>query len=310
VPVPPVLPPLSWDRVLTAWRPEPAVLVPVLVLGAAYLLLVRRQVAWPAARTRSFLAGLATVLLVGCSFLGVYGTTLFWARATQNTLLLMVAPLFLALGSPVRLVADALPATVRAPLSRALHGRVARALTFPLVITVVLVVPLLVLYLSPLYALTLRSALASGVAGTLVALTGFTYYWSRFRIDPTPRTDSYLVTVWITVVEMFGDAVLGIILWLGPLVAAGWYALAANGLDPRVDQSIGAGILWIGGDVVGLPFILIVLARMSREDAGKAAQIDAVLDAEDAARAALEPEAPARLWWEDDPQLAERFRRR
>ncbi len=308
--MPPALPPLGWDRVLTAWRLEPAVLVPVVVLGVGYLLLVRRQAAWPAARTRSFLAGLATVLLVGCSFLGVYGTSLFWVRATQNTLLLMVAPMFLALGAPIRLVADALPPPVRAPLSRALHGRVARAVTFPLVITIVLVVPLLVLYLSPLYELTLRSPLASGIAGTVVALTGFTYYWSRFRVDPTPRTDSYLVTLWITIVEMLGDAVLGIILWLGPLVAAGWYAMAANGLDPRVDQTVGAGVLWIGGDVIGLPFILVVLARMSREDAGKAAQIDAVLDAEDAARAAAPPDAPDRLWWEDDPQLAERFRRR
>jgi hypothetical protein len=49
--------------------------------------------------------------------------------------------------SAVRLAADTLPARVRAPLARALHSRVARALTFPLVVTVVLVVPLLVLYL-------------------------------------------------------------------------------------------------------------------------------------------------------------------
>ena len=57
-------------------------------------------------------------------------------------------------------------------------------LTFPLLVTLALVVPLLVLYLSPLYALTLRSAVASGVAGTVVALTGFVYYWSRFRARP------------------------------------------------------------------------------------------------------------------------------
>ncbi len=68
------------------------------------------------------------------------------------------------------------------------------------------------------------------------------------------------------------------------------------------DQTLGAGILWIGGDLVGLPFILIVVNRMSREDTRKAAVIDAELDAADEA-------GPTRLWWEDDPQLAERFRR-
>jgi cytochrome c oxidase assembly factor CtaG len=177
-------------------------------------------------------------------------------------------------------------------------------LTFPLVVTVVLVVPLLVLYFSPLYELTLRSAVASGVAGAVVALTGFVYYWSRFRVDPTPRNDSYLVTLWITVVEMIGDAVLGVVLWLGPLVAAGWYAAQASGIDPRLDQTIGAGILWIGGDVVGLPFILIVVNRLSREDARKARVIDAELDAAEASDG-----GPAGLWWEQDPQLAQRFRR-
>lgn len=303
------LAPLTWDQVLTAWRPEPAVLVAVAVLGAGYLSLVRRRtgrgLSWPSVRTFLFLAGLATVVLVGCSFLGVYDNTLFWARATQNTVLLMVTPMLIALGAPIRLIADELPGHLRAPLSRMLHSRAARALTFPLVVTVVLVVPLLTLYLSPLYELTLRDPVASGISGTAVAFTGFLYYWSRFRIDPTPRADSYLVTLWITVVEMIGDAVLGVVLWLGPLVAAGWYAMAANGLDPRVDQTIGAGILWIGGDVVGLPFILVVVARMSREDAGRAVEVDAVLDAREEA----EPDVAPRLWWEEDPQLAERFRR-
>jgi cytochrome c oxidase assembly factor CtaG len=116
---------------------------------------------------------------------------------------------------------------------------------------------------------------------------------------------------------MLGDAVLGIVLWLGPLVAAGFYAALARDWGPtlRTDQTIGAGILWIGGDVVGLPFILIVLGRMTKDDEQRAAVIDAQLDAEDAARAAApvepgEPPAPARLWWEDVPELSERFRRR
>jgi len=303
------VPTLTLERAFTAWRAQPGVLATAVVLGGGYGWGLRRRSArvvcpWPAGRTAIFLTGVATILLVGCSFLGVYDDAYFWVRAVQNTVLLMVTPMLLALGAPIRLAADTLPERVRAPLARGLHSRAARALTFPLLVTVVLVVPLLVLYLSPLYELTLESAVASGVAGTVVTITGFVYYWSRFRLDPTPRQDSYLVTLWITVVEMIGDAVLGVVLWLGPLVAAAWYAAQATGIDPRVDQTLGAGILWIGGDLVGLPFILLVVNRMSREDTRKAAVIDAELDA------AEEVEGPARLWWEDDPQLGERFRRR
>ena len=303
-----VPPPLTVARVFTAWRVEPGVLGAVAVLGGGYVAALRRRgQPWPWSRTACFAAGVVLIAVVGSSFLGVYDDTLFWVRAVQNTLLLMVVPMLLALGAPIRLVADLLPERRRGQLSRILHSRAAQLLTFPLLVTVVLVVPLLVLYMSPLYELTLRSAVASGVAGVVVTATGFVYFWTRFRIDPTPRADSYLVTLWITIVEMIGDAVLGVVLWLGPLVAAGFYAALMRewGPDLRTDQIIGAGVLWIGGDVVGLPFILLVVARMSREDEGRAAVVDAELDAQEEAF----PDQSGRLWWEDDPQLAQRFRR-
>ena len=251
---------------------------------------------------------------------------LFWARAVQNIVLLMVTSMLLALGSPIRLIAELLPVRARAPLARALHSRPARALTFPLVVTLGLIVPIMVLYLSPLYEGTLRSGVASAVAGVVLTAAGFLYFWTRFRIDPTPRRDPYGITLVLTIVEMIGDAVLGLVLWFGPLVAVAHYAALARDWGPsvRIDQVIGAGVLWIGGDLVGLPFIGIVFVRMMREDARRAADLDDELDAAETARRGpapsdapavdgaaptAEPERP-RLWWEDDPELSERFRRR
>ncbi|GAA1199120.1 cytochrome c oxidase assembly protein [Pseudonocardia alaniniphila] len=316
-------PPLTLVRTFTSWRFTPGVAAAVAVLGGGYGLGLRRRPAsagaWPRGRTLSFAAGVVIIALVGMSFLGVYDDTLFWVRAVQNIVLLMVVPMLLAMGAPFTLLRDQLPVPARARLSRLLHGKAARLLTFPLVVTVVLTLPLLVLYLSPLYEMTLRSAVASAVAGLVLATTGFVYFWTRFRIDPAPRTDPYGVTLAITVVEMIGDAVLGVVLWLGPLVAAGYYTALARDWGPsiQVDQWLGAGALWIGGDVVGLPFIGVVFARMTREDHQKAVVIDAELDARDAERAAAtaEPDGPQeaerpRLWWEDDPELSHRFRRR
>ena len=357
-----VVAPLTWARVFTAWRPEPGVLAAVVALAGAYGLGLRARARrgrdgsggdglrsgvdalgesgrWPRSRSWCFGLGTLSIALVGCAFIGVYDDTLFWTRAVQNIVLLMVAPMLLALGAPLSLLRDALPPGRRPPLSRLLHSAPARLLGQPLVMTLVLTMPLLVLYLSPLYEATLRSPLASGVSGTLVAVAGFLYFWTRFRIDPTPTASSYGITLVITMVEMIGDAVLGVVLWLGPTVAAGFYAALARdwGPDLRTDQLLGAGVLWVGGDVVGLPFIMIVLGRMHREDEVRAERIDAELDALDEARAAaergridLEPgearaddpvpsggaaaqagtDPAARLWWEDDPELAERFRRR
>jgi len=312
------LPPLTLARVLTAWRFAPGVVGAAAVLGGGYAAGVRRTPGWPRSRSVWFGTGVALLVLVGCSFVGVYDDTLFWVRAVLNVVLLMVVPMLLAVGAPLTLLAGMLRPGARLRCSRLLHSTPLVWASFPLVVTLVLVLPPLVLYLSPLYEQTLRSAAVSAVASTALVLAGFGYFWTRFRIDPVPRAGSHLVTLAITVVEMIGDAVLGVVVWLGPLIAAGFYAALARdwGPDLRTDQVLGAGVLWVGGDVVGLPFIAVVVSRMAREDGRRAVVVDAEMDAAETnaeANAETNPATdaakPARLWWEDDPQLAGRFRR-
>ena len=115
----PALPPLTPLTALTAWRLQPGVLAAVAALGGGYgVALRRRRAPWPRRRAVCFLAGVAAIALVGLSFVGVYDDTLFWARAVQNLVLVMVAPMLLALGAPVRLAADLLPLGDAGPPAR------------------------------------------------------------------------------------------------------------------------------------------------------------------------------------------------
>lgn len=292
--------PLSWARVFGAWTLDVPAVVFVLVLGAGYLVAARRVPGWPRVRIVAFLGGLATILLLTCSFLGVYDDALFWARAVQVVVLLMVTPLLLALGAPLTLVLATAPFADRLRVLG--RGAVARTLTFPLVITVLLIVPPFLLYLTPLYELTLRHGAIDEIVRLALICCGFVYFWTRLRLDPTPREDHHLASFGISFAEVVVDAALGLVLWLGPLRAADYYhALARTwGPDLRTDQILGAGILWIGGDLAGLPFVGALFTRWMRDDDRQAEQVDRELD---------EQEDTGGLWWENDPQLAERFKR-
>ncbi|WP_226366783.1 cytochrome c oxidase assembly protein [Pseudonocardia sp. ICBG162] len=314
-----LLPPLTALRLFTTWRFAPLLLGASATAAAGYTVAARGRPGWPRGRAAAFGAGLVVAVLAGSSFVGVYDDTLFWVRAVQNLLLLMVVPMLLALGAPLTLLAAGVPEDRRPAWRRVLRSRVARVLTGPFAATVPLVAPLMVVYLTPLYAMTLRDGVVSGAVGTGLVACGFVYFWTRLRIDPTPASTPYPVTLVLTIAEMVGDAVLGIVLWLGPAVAAAYYLGLHRGWgpDPHTDQVLGAGVLWIGGDVVGLPFLGVVLWLFSREDARRARATDAEVDAAETPAPASGPEsgadaapAPSRLWWQDDPQLADRFRPR
>ncbi|GAB2907771.1 cytochrome c oxidase assembly protein [Rhodococcus aerolatus] len=306
------MPPLTGVALLTSWTPQPAVTVPAALLAVAYLVAVRKTGAVDRRAVVSFLAGCGVLALVGASVLGVYQDTLFWVRALQNVLLLLVVPLLLALGRPVTVVLAAAPPVVAARLRAAGRSAWARRLTFPAVVTVLLVGPLPVLYLTAAYPATLDSPVADAAARVLLVGCGFVYFWTRLQVDPVPRPGSHLGSFAISLVEQVVDGVLGLVVWLGPLIAAAHYAGVARGWGPdlRTDQVIGAGVLWIGGDVAGLPFLGVLFLRWVHDDERAARRADRELDeAVPAPAAAGEAAAPA-LWWEADPEIAARFRRR
>jgi cytochrome c oxidase assembly factor CtaG len=301
-------PPLTMVAVFSSWLLDPVALVMVAVLAVAYLGAVRRlHGQWPSARTFAFLVGLGTVLLVKMSFLGVYSDTLFWVRAVQNIVLLMITPLLLAMGAPLTLILSGVPPALAARLRRLGRSKVATTLTFPLVVTFLLVAPLFVLYLSPLYELTLRSGLVQNLTGLGLVCCGFVYFWTRLQVDPTPRADHHLVSLWISMTEVIFDGALGLAIAFGALIAPDYYH-ALNRVwwpDLRLDQVIGAGVLWIGGDLAGLPFVGALIVRWRRDDRRQAEIVDRELD-----EAEPEQERSGKLWWEDHPELAARFKHR
>ena len=323
-------PELTLARAVTSWTFDPWACLLVLALGAAYLAAVRRVrrrgLAWPASRAVWFVGvGLGTLVIAAMSWTGAYAGVLFYARAAQTILLLLVSPLFLALGRPLTLAIAVAPGRSGQRLEAAIRSRTARVLTFPAISTVVLVVMPFVVYFTPWYTAYFHDAGIRELTYLALIAPGFVFFWTLIRVDPVPKAYPYLVSLWITVVEVVGDAVLGIAVAGDSHIIGGAYyrALARPwGLSLRMDQVFGGGTLWVLGDVVGLPFLAVQLIHMIREDETEAAVIDAELDARqaqapvaaaDPATGALPatgavPASPAeRPWWESDPRFTGRF---
>ena len=285
-------PQLTVLRGLESWTLDVPVLLAVLLAWGLYLAGARRARAadagWPASRFAAFGVATGTLVVATMSFLGVYQRVLFWPRAAQTVLLLLVVPLFGALARPLSLVIAACPAW-RAGIERAVHSAAARVLTFPAVTALVLVIVPFVLYFTPWYT----ASLTNGAVGELTRLAliapGLVFFWTLLRVDPVPKAYPYLVSLWVTGAEVIGDAALGLAVIADQHLIAGPYYHAVGrpwGPGLRTDQVLGGGALWILGDLVGLPFLAAMLIQMIREDEGDAARIDAELDAAEAAAAA------------------------
>jgi cytochrome c oxidase assembly factor CtaG len=244
------------------------------------------------------------------SFVGVYSGILFYVRAVQTVLLLLLVPLFLALGRPLSLAIAALP-RLGPRIEALIRCRAARVLTFPAISTLVLVVTPFGVYFSPWYAAAFHSDLVRELTHLALMAPGFVFFWTLLRVDPVPKAYPYLVSLWVTAAEVVGDAVLGLAVIADNSLIAGAYYHALGrpgGPSLRTDQVLGGGVLWILGDIVGLPFLAAQLIQMIREDEKEATVIDAELDARDAVAAPSGQSGSAEPWWESDPRFAGRFR--
>ncbi len=336
---------LTLPGAFTEWTFDPWITALVVVLGVGYLAAVHRVRRipragdWPVVRPVWFCGlGLGFLVIATMSWVGAYQAILFYARAVQTVLLVLVVPLFLALGRPITLAVAVFP-RAGGRLEAVIRTRVARILTFPAITTLALVAVPFVMYFTSWYTAVFHSATLREITYLILMAPGLAFFWTLLRVDPVPKAYAYPVSMWITGAAVIGDAFFGIAVIADQnLLGYAYYHALARPFGPtlQTDQVLGGGVLWILGDLVGLPFLAAQLIHFMREDESDAARIDAELDAREAAgleanRATAVPAAAdlataANLasppdqptgsdepsgsgpWWEDDPRFTSRFK--
>jgi cytochrome c oxidase assembly factor CtaG len=279
-------PPLTPTRLLTEWTWEWAMAVCIAIAAGLYIaglvVLHRRGDRWPVRRSLSFLlGGLGSIAIATMSALGTYDTVLLSIHMVQHMILMMVAPMFLALGAPVTLALRTLRPRPRTMLLAVLHSRVARVLTFaPLTLALFIATPF-ALYYSSFYELSLRSAFWHAFLHLHFLIIGCLLMWPLMGIDPVPGRISYPLRLLLLFLMLPFHAFLGIsIMSSSTLIAESWY-LAFNRTwppSPLDDQYLAGGILWASGDALALLMLIALFTQWYAHSQREARREDRRLD--------------------------------
>ncbi|MCV7299412.1 bifunctional copper resistance protein CopD/cytochrome c oxidase assembly protein [Mycobacterium barrassiae] len=284
-------------RLLFDWRFDLIFGTAAIVFAIMYVLgvirLRRRGDAWPVGRTVAWLLGCLVLLLATSSGVGRYMPAMFSMHMAAHMLLSMLAPILLVLGAPVTLALRALPAAGRGDppgprewLLAALHSRVSRVLTNPLVATVIFVVGFYGLYFGGIFDAAVDSHPAHLAMNLHFLLSGYLFYWVVIGVDPTPRPIPPLGKVGMVFASLPFHAFFGVVLMSTNTVLGEPFYKSLQlywHTDLLGDQRLGGGMAWAAGEVPLVIVMIALLIQWRRTDERTAKRLDRAADRDDEA---------------------------
>jgi cytochrome c oxidase assembly factor CtaG/putative copper export protein len=282
-------------RILFDWRFDlifgSAAIICAALYVAAVLRLRRRGDRWPPGRTTAWLLGCLALLFVTSSGIGRYMPAMFSIHMIAHMGLSMLVPILLVLGAPVSLALRALPAAgrdgppgMREWILAALHSRLSRILTNPVVATVLFVAGFYGLYLSNLFDTAVGSHAGHLAMNLHFLLSGYPFYWIVIGVDPTPRPIPPLAKVGVVFASLPLHAFFGVVL-MGTRKVLGADYYRSLGLswhtDLLGDQRLGGGIAWAAGEIPLVIVMLALLIQWARSDRRTARRLDRAADRDD-----------------------------
>src|SRR5262249_38507004 len=194
------------------------------------------------------------------------------------------------------------------------HSRPAQALLNPLVGPLLVLVLSVVLFFGPLPGWDSAVPPLGWVLQVLLVVVGALIALPLVGGSNAVGSLAVGLALAVGMVELIIDAVPGIVLRLQTHTATGYFTdRLTHRWSPSAlhDQQLAGAILWGVAEMIDIPFLALMFLSWVRADRNEAAQVDAVLEAERAARAALgEIDGPGQTdspWWLTDPALRDRL---
>ncbi len=287
--------PPTLARVLFDWRFDLVFGTTAVVLAVVYLVAVRRLRRrgdpWPIGRTVAWLLGCAVLLFATSSGVGRYMPAMFSMHMTAHMLLSMLTPILLVLGAPVTLALRALPAAGRDDppgprewLLAALHSKVSRFFTNPIIATVLFVAGFYGLYFGGIFDAAAGRHAAHLAMNLHFLLTGYLFYWVVIGVDPTPRPIPPLGKLAMVFASLPLHAFFGVVLMSTQTVLGESFYESLRlywHTDLLGDQRLGGGIAWAAGEIPLVVVMFALLIQWRRSDQRTAKRLDRAADRDD-----------------------------
>jgi putative membrane protein len=182
-------------RMLGSWQLDPVVLVVCAAAAALYgwgAVRAWRSARghWPLWRVASFMAGLLVLMCALLSGIDPYSDELLSIHVVQHLLLILLAPVLLLWGAPVRLALSASPPAGRRAIGAVLRRRWVRVLTRPACGFALLAIVVLVTHLTGLYEVALRDQTVHAFEHAAYFWSGIVFLLPLLAADPLPHPPS------------------------------------------------------------------------------------------------------------------------
>lgn len=282
-PAPPTL-----SRILFSYEPD-ALMIGLLVFAVALyikgvVVLTKRGDKWPVGRTISFALGISVIDFATSGGLGLYAHFAFSYHMIAHMFLGMIAPIGIVLGAPITLALRTLPQGrtttergVRGSLISALHSRIGRFFTNPLIALAVFDGSLFALYFTSLFGGMMQSHIGHFFMNFHFIMAGTLFFYVVVGIDPNPRKIPHLVKIVILFAAMSIHAFFSVALMsTTTLIDQGYFASLKTPwlLDLLADQNKGGAIGWAMGEIPILLALVATFIQWMRDDSREANRID------------------------------------
>ncbi|WP_310963391.1 cytochrome c oxidase assembly protein [Nocardioides terrisoli] len=186
----------------------------------------------------------AVLVLVAGSPLGELLEERLWTHMLQHVVLIMVCGPLLAWSSPGRVLLAGLPAGVRRPVVKVAHHLPSGLLLAAPLAWLLHIGSMWAWHLPAAYDLAVRNELVHLSEHATFLLTAWWFWWHL--LGDSPRRLTGLQAVLYLVVAVPPGAALGAVLTFPqhPIYPAQAAAARAVGLDPMLDQHLGALVMW------------------------------------------------------------------